>query len=612
LKTSPAPATAVAALAALLASGCGAHPEEDGGTTSRPSAHPNIVLVVVDTLRADHLPFYGYPRDTAPQIAARLAKLGVVVEHASATAPWTMPSVASLLTGLDPQRLAADDGSLNHVPPEATTLASRLAAAGYETAGFSANPLLADYNGYARGFATFWTAPGGQKALQGHAPSLQAQITSWLERRGASGKPLFLYAHYIDPHDPYDNPDMFRGRSPFAPLYRGEVRGVDVQGLYDGQKQVADVDAAARALTAFYDAELLYVDRFVAGVVQLAHEKLGPDTLFVFTADHGEELHDHGGWKHGQSLYEEQLRVPLVFRWDGRIAAGRRLSGGVSLLDLAPTLLAAAGVEAAGLDGRNLLPSLLDAATPLPRRALVTRHWNFGALRVAAQAGTTKVALYNRREPFTSAQSLQVHLEEIDHARLARVARFDLAADPGELHPRAGEWSALERALADSALAYVDASLAGLRVVARDLPPGATLEGTLRLAAQPSGAIAPWPLFLADADEAKAAGGEIRFRLGADEIAKGFVLRATGDLATLELRVADAPVGSTIAVRFGKGERWTGGAIRASALARDDWPRGDGQPELWLWTRTPLAGTQPSAIARSETEQELRALGYLD
>ncbi len=608
MSLAPAPATRVAALAllALAAAACGPRVAE----APRRSGPPNIVLIVVDTLRADHLPFYGYRRDTTPQIATRLAARGTVVERATAAAPWTMPSMAALLTGLDPRRLAQEGRRIDQMPADATTLATRLAAAGYETAGFSANPLLATYNGYARGFETFWRAPGGMEAIHQHAPVLQEQIVSWLERRPAAAtRPLFLWAHYIDPHDPYENADMVRGRSPFDPLYQGALRGGDVQALYRGARQVDDLAETRRALAAFYDGELLYVDRFAAGIVDLALRKLGPDTLFVFTADHGEELGERGGWKHGQTLYEEQLHVPLVFRWDGRIAAGRRLAGDATLLDLSPTLLAAAGAPAAGLDGRDLLPSLLGAGVPLPRRGIATRHWNFGALRVEARSGAAKVALYNSRESFTSDDPLRAHLEAIDHARLPRLARFDLAADPGEQHPLDGAWSPFQKALADSALAYVDGSLAGLRVVARDLPAGTTLEGRLRLAAPAGEAL---PFFLAAPDEVTAAGDEIRFRLTADAIAKGFLLPAPSDVVTIEARLAGGTASPALAIRFGKGDRFARGPIRLAALARDDWERGDGTPALWLWTRVPMGAANAGAAAADDTERELRALGYLN
>ncbi len=157
------------------------------------------------------------------------------------------------------------------------------------------------------------------------------------------------------------------------------------------------------------------------------------NTLIVLTSDHGEELYDHGGWKHGQTLYEEQIHVPLLFRWDGRIQPGTRLAGTVRLVDLLPTLMAAVGGEAGprmGWGGPAAGPHR--QAQPLPRRPPFAQHLPSGPLRAAAVLDRRKLILYNRTEPFQPADELQGYLWKLDQARLQRAELYDLSRDPRE------------------------------------------------------------------------------------------------------------------------------------------------------------------------------------
>ena len=231
-----------------------------------------------------------------------------------------------------------------------------------------------------------------------------------------------------------NNPDVVGNRSPFEGDYRGPVAGDWVHGIYTGKLVLPDPARDIAHISALYDSEVHYVDRAIGQVLASLRPEVLANTLVVLTADHGEELFDHGGWKHGQTLYEEQIHVPLIWRWDGHIPAGRRLAGTVRLLDVAPTLAAAAGAAPdPGWEGVDLLPALTGAA-PLAERPAFAEGLAGGPLRAAAVLGRLKLIVFNRQEPFTPSDELQAHLWRQDLGRMARVELYDLAHDPGERH----------------------------------------------------------------------------------------------------------------------------------------------------------------------------------
>jgi arylsulfatase A-like enzyme len=194
-----------------------------------------VLFIVVDTLRADHLPSYGYERDTAPRIHELLAERGAMVERAYSQAPWTLPSTGSLLTGRMPGELAGSDPEAFEIPASEPTLAERLSALGYRTAGFIANPILHEGNGFGRGFGDFYTPETTWEVLDWvDATTIEERALPWLEealgpatREGEEREPFFLYLHYIDPHDPYRNPEIWDGEretTPWDPEPRGRSR----------------------------------------------------------------------------------------------------------------------------------------------------------------------------------------------------------------------------------------------------------------------------------------------------------------------------------------------------------------------------------------------------
>ena len=432
-----------AALATLLGGLTTIHAAAPAGSPSSAAdaAHavaerPNVVLVVVDTLRADHLTPYGWPVPTSPNLEASLARQGVVVERAYSQAPWTVPSMVALMSSRWPGEVMGRTAAEYGIPAGAPSLALALRHLGYETAAFVANPTLDPKAGFARGFNRYYRTTNDQEAVWGHADHVTRLARQWLHaRRGEA--PFFLYVHYVEPHDPYESPELVGGRSPYFAGYRGVVDGTWPHGLMLGELGFAAPVDDVRHLAALYDSEVHWVDRWLGALLAGFDEATRARTLFVFTADHGEELYDHGGWKHGRTVYEEQIRVPLVLRWDGRLPAGPRVPGPVRLIDLAPTLLAAAGGAAPpSWQGEDLLPLLRasgDGAPPL-RPPVYAAHYLDGPRRVAALLGRWKLLLFDRAARITPKDGYESRLYRGEMGRLPRLALFDLAADPREAH----------------------------------------------------------------------------------------------------------------------------------------------------------------------------------
>ena len=302
----------------------------------RVDARPNLVLIVIDTIRVDHMSLYGHAKPTTPHLA-RLAAEGVTFDQAIAHVPQTLPSVATLLTSTYPHEHGARTNGGFRLPSESLTLAEILRDVGYRTAAIISSFPLDRRFGVAQGF-DFFDADFTQSILTEkrresvdrklrHFPSVEqradeatAKALAWLRtrQRTAAGDPFFLLVHYFDPHYPYAPPSKFMGRL----------------GAYEGE-------------IAFVDRE---IGRLVIGLDVL---DLRDDTLLVVTGDHGEMV---GGGHEGQ-IADGVLRVPLVMRHPGGLPAGVRVAAQVGLLDLAPTILDVLEVPAPeSFRGTSLLP----------------------------------------------------------------------------------------------------------------------------------------------------------------------------------------------------------------------------------------------------------------
>ncbi|MBV8202854.1 MAG: sulfatase [Acidobacteria bacterium] len=630
---------------ALTGAGAGTKATAGAGRRERP---PNIVVILVDTLRRDRLTPYGYRRETSPEIGRRLAAAGTVVEDAYSQAPWTLPSVVALMTGRYPGELLGSDLSAYGIPAGITPIAERLARAGYETAGFLANPTMHVGAGFERGFDTFYAPPADVEWLRRHADDLNRHALPWLAAYQDQARPFFLYLHYIDPHDPYENPETAGNHSPFEGEYRGPVAGDWVNGIYTGKLTLPDPPRDLAHLSALYDSEVHYVDRAIGQVLAALRPEVLAHTLVALTADHGEELLDHGGWKHGQTLYEEQVHVPLIVRWDGHVPAGKRLSGTVRLLDMAPTLAAAAGAPPdPGWEGLDLLPALTGAAR-LAERPAFSEGLSGGPLRAAAVLGRWKLMVFNRAEPFAPADGLQDHLWRQDLARLARLELYDLARDPGERHNLAADAAAPPPAaaerlplLATAIERRLDRALPGLRLLAAGVPAGSRLRLELTLSRPPRRFV---PYLLTPADHATLDGAHLALELaGGDRLAKGVWIEGDdfGDAAKASggrgpaaggggsAAAEDAVVQSFTAtldglplpparVRVGGGATYAGGPLPEAALRTRRWPGAPmtagaaGGPAVQIWVHDG-SGEPPRRVEHdAETERRMRALGYVE
>jgi len=320
---------------------------------ARPEA-PNVLIVVLDTVRADHLSAYGYHRMTSPTID-RLAAGGILFERAYSTSSWTLPAHASLLTGLVPHDHGATTTRLG---PESPTLPELLSSRGYRTAAFSANAMwFTRGHGFGRGFVTFgdlFQTPGDMvgRTLYGrmfdeyiapsvHLPPLLGRTTaveinraalSWLDS-GTSSVPFLLVLNYFDAHGPYEPPQPFRRQFSAGPNPGGLLRSETLQQrprLTREQLQ-SEIDA--------YDGGIAYLDDQLRQLGdELEERHLADDTITIVTSDHGESFGEHDLYTHRSALYLDLIHVPLVLQWPGRLPGGRRVDATVSIADLPSTV----------------------------------------------------------------------------------------------------------------------------------------------------------------------------------------------------------------------------------------------------------------------------------
>jgi arylsulfatase A-like enzyme len=315
-----------------------------GATAPRPERDaPNIILISIDSLRADHLGAYGYGRNTTPNLD-RLATQGALFETVMSPTSWTLPSHMTLMTSLPPERHGVISDRFR-LPRGVETLPQRLQRAGYRTAGIVSATYLDGAFGFSRGFDDYDDyslvhSAGEASRKDVTSPELTRRSIDWLRRNGrrADGRPFFLFLHMYDVHYDYNPPDPFAQM--FDPAYGGGASGEI------GSVRVSTPRRDVQHVVALYDGEIAFVDAHV-GNIMAALKALGleENTIVAVTADHGEEFLDHGQTGHFKTLYDEVLHVPLLIRYPGHVPAGRRVAGQVRLMDVAPTLLALAGVR---------------------------------------------------------------------------------------------------------------------------------------------------------------------------------------------------------------------------------------------------------------------------
>jgi arylsulfatase A-like enzyme len=407
--------------------------------TAPERSRPNVVVVLIDTLRPDYLGFYGYEEENAPFLA-ELARNGVVFERAFSTSSWTAPSTASLFTSLYPPQHGIVEGflmhrnrnkrreeagietiALNRLPAEVATLPEAFQSMGYTTFGLAANINIGDEIGFSRGFDRF------ERRADASAPFFLERVTAWRDAIRQS-EPFFLYLHLNDVHLPY------RKRKPYYEKQEGKLN-----------------NRRARYLS-----EIAYADEHLRKIYETLD--LGSDAILVVLSDHGEEFRDHGGLAHQDKLYIELNRVLMMVHAPALELEPRRVTLNVSLVDVLPTLIElAGGIEKGSLGDRmgvSLVPALsmsertgelieaLRERTLFAHRvsreesehplwAATLRHWKL----IETADGARE--LYNhRRDPIERHNLYSPHADGIPMKMIETLEEFKkvrLAAEPGRV-----------------------------------------------------------------------------------------------------------------------------------------------------------------------------------
>ena len=416
-------------VAASLSAAC-------GSGSSLPDDAPNVLLITVDTLRYDHLGFAGYGRDTSPNIDA-LAERGVSFERAYAPSPWTLPSMASIHTGLYPSSHTLQRPKAS-IPLEATTLAEALSVVGYRTDAIVANPIVHPRFGHSQGFDSFDT-----EDAKGHdhisTPGITARAKALLADYADGDERFFLSLLYFDPH--YDWLGHGLG---FAPERAGRITGEEsIEELRELAETTGLTDEEIAQLVARYDEEIAFTD---AGIGELLDELerlgLADNTIVVFVADHGEEFLEHGWLGHTRFLYEGMIHVPLVVADPRRrIGQGQSVQLPVSTVSVMPTIL-----ELVGLDPERYAPdepSLAQLVTEpalegsIELNGLDPRHdgWVFSEVDFVP----ADLAMHDKIAHLEAVVGSPLKL--IRDKRTGEVEVYEPSEDPGELRDRAPEWA---------------------------------------------------------------------------------------------------------------------------------------------------------------------------
>lgn len=446
----------------LALTACGSESSIEGADTLRrdPANHaiattplPHVVLYLVDTLRADRLGCYGDQHNTSPFID-ELANVSVRFEQALSQAPWTLPAVVSLLTSSYPTTHRVTSAGLR-ASSKITTLAKVLSDHGYTTAGFIYNTLGGSDGGLVQGYDYIYEPPNVLEMTDSERardPTTLRPFLEWFEKTTIDG-PRFFYIHTLEPHWPYEG--IWSGREAMTTeelkrqkqlneMIRQHRSLATRQALAERGGPSLDSDSAAQLsglgeslrrslgeIDALYEGDIRHADEELHRVVDALKRKgIWDDTVFILVSDHGEEFYDHGNWFHGQSLYDELVRVPLIVHIPGVTDAGTQIEAPVQLVDIAPTITDLLGIKTpADWQGRSLLPLIRGEGRPQP--AFTTRiNSAYGAANTGDEGEGRESAVRRGRY-----KAIFNHLHW-------SVRLFDVVADPHELvdlarvHPR--------------------------------------------------------------------------------------------------------------------------------------------------------------------------------
>ncbi|MBD3385659.1 sulfatase-like hydrolase/transferase [candidate division KSB1 bacterium] len=395
-----------------------------GGETVNPGPK-YIILLTVDTLRPDFISAYG-KRDNYTPNMDQLASDGILFENVYSASPWTLSSFASIMTGMPPSVHMTKTAS-SRLPDTLSTLAELLQQKGYKTAGIGRNQFLTEFYNLSQGFDEYYFYPKagfgeslgmkllhklfGYRTIDVNSFELTDMTMRWL--RGDDLDPFFLWIHYFDPHMPYTPPQKFlpRAQPPKGLGFQfNDFAGVRRGYFYPDQHQAAWI-------AELYAAEVRYVDECLGSVVDLLKKlKIYDESLLIFSSDHGEEFWEHGRFEHGHSIYNEQIRVPLIIKppvSDPVQTSHVRTT--VSLMSLFPTILDYAGIERhpVGTEIESLRPLLSGAGSDKPCNPLFSEA----------------LLYYEDQESVILDRYKCIHYLQRDIYEL-----YDLESDPGEMH----------------------------------------------------------------------------------------------------------------------------------------------------------------------------------
>lgn len=421
---------------------CGRDDHPSPGSNAQP---PDVVIFLVDTLRADWTGPGGFDQDTTPILNA-LSKQSVFFEQASSAAPWTLPSVVSLFTG----KHVAEHNVIHdrlRMADTTVTFAQLLQEWGYQTHSMHRNPYAGGKWGLKRGF---------DQSVLSKRQSGEKEVADFLS--SISPNPFFLYIHNSEPHDPHHmrkrfmdtfNPvakEFLKDYGNLVAKYRSSTRKDYAKGTELGstdntdeqEKWIAGLNDRREKIENIYSASVRDADSRLGDVIrELVKQGRWDNTLFIMVADHGEELGDHGGWLHDQSAYQELIHVPLMIRFPHDKHGGKRVSAPISLVDVMPTLLDIIDcpLERPEISGRSLLPLIHGQESSDPKMRIVSIRNNMkkyfkpykegrGDLNVVVRKGYMKaifnvepgtVELYDlKNDPKETKDLAQTHASEAE------------------------------------------------------------------------------------------------------------------------------------------------------------------------------------------------------
>lgn len=438
---------------------------------------PNILWIVLDTVRADHLSSYGYSRKTTPNID-RIASEGALFENAISAAPWTLPSHASMFTGMYPSkhRVNGEHFSLSN---DFQTIVEILHRHGYKTFGYSNNPFVSGKTNLNQGFDIFEFSDWGKrhdlnsflminavvqnnKTLMGTqdkgALDTNNKVKEWIRNSHDSSPPFFIFINYTDAHLPYNPPRSYA--APYLDkaeaLSKAQKVNKDPYVYLSGKAQMSPEDF--EILRSLYDGELLYLDEKINELYDaLQRLKILDKTLLIITSDHGENIGDHGLMDHVFCLYDTLLHVPLIIRYPKVFEPGSRIEQQVQTTDIMPTILNILGIdwnEAGEMDGHSLVTP--DRKAQQQDSEFSISEDTFFPLILSILSGKNSefdASIYARRLRSVRTKEFKYIWASDDRDEL-----YNLKTDPGELNNLIKSQPGKAKELKSILMGYLDSS----------------------------------------------------------------------------------------------------------------------------------------------------------